>query len=162
MGSIWDDSRLRAARSYTFSPDSPFSLISSFTQSIHLFFGLPLLLLPCTYIPIALFPTYFSSLLITFSFIQQFHLCALHLLLMRLPHRPRLRSVHHCWSYYRLVYLALDRDFHSSGTQHSRHFLPVPSPALNPMVDLCVNFSILRQCRSQIPECLHSCHLLVL
>ena len=32
MGSIWDDSRLHAARSYTSSPDSPFSLRSSFTQ----------------------------------------------------------------------------------------------------------------------------------
>ena len=59
---MWDDSRLRAARSYT-SPDSPFSLRSSFTQSAHLFFGLPLLL-PCTSIPITLFPTH-SSLLIT-------------------------------------------------------------------------------------------------
>ena len=60
---MWDDSRLHAARSYT-SPDSPFSLRSSFTQSAHLFFGLPLLL-PCTSIPITLFPTYSSSLLVT-------------------------------------------------------------------------------------------------
>ena len=45
------------------TPDSSFSLGSSFTQSAHLFFGLPLLL-PCTSIPIALFPTY-SSILIT-------------------------------------------------------------------------------------------------
>ena len=37
-GSMWDDSRLHAARSYTSSPDSPFSLRSSFTQSAHLFF----------------------------------------------------------------------------------------------------------------------------
>ena len=61
---MWDDSRLHAARSYTPSPDSPFSLRSSFTQSTHLLFGLSLLL-PCTYIPIALFPTYSSSLLST-------------------------------------------------------------------------------------------------
>ena len=64
VGSMWDDSRLRAARSYTSSPDSPFSLRTSFTQSAHLFFGLPLLPLPCTSTPIALFPTY-SSLLVT-------------------------------------------------------------------------------------------------
>ena len=64
VGSIRDDSLLHAARSYT-SPDSPFSLTSSFTHSAHLFFGLPLLLLPCTSIPITLFPTYSSSLLIT-------------------------------------------------------------------------------------------------
>ena len=38
VGSMWDDSRLHAARSYTSSPDSPFSLRSSFTQSTHLFF----------------------------------------------------------------------------------------------------------------------------
>ena len=63
VGPMWDDSRLHAARSYT-SPDSPCSLRSSFTQSAHLFFGLPLLPFPCTSIPIALFPTY-SSLLIT-------------------------------------------------------------------------------------------------
>ena len=63
VGSIWDDSRLHAARSNT-SPDSPFSLRSSFTQSAHLFFGHPLLL-PCTSVPITLFPTYSSSLLIT-------------------------------------------------------------------------------------------------
>ena len=49
--SIWDDSRLHAARSYASSPDSPYSLRSSFTRSAHLFFGLPLLLLPCTSIP---------------------------------------------------------------------------------------------------------------
>ena len=49
----------------TSSPDSSFSLRSSFTQSAHLFFGLPLLLLPCTSIPITLFPTHSSSLLIT-------------------------------------------------------------------------------------------------
>ena len=62
VGSIWDDSRLHAARSYTSSPDSPFSLRSSFTQSVRLFFGLPLLL-PCTSIPITLFPTYSSPLI---------------------------------------------------------------------------------------------------
>ena len=52
VGSIWDDSRLHAAQSYTSSPDSPFSLRSSFTQSAHLFFGLPPRLLLCTSIPI--------------------------------------------------------------------------------------------------------------
>ena len=52
MGSIWDDSRLHAAQSYTSSPDSPFSLRSSFSQSVHLFFGLPPRLLLCTSIPI--------------------------------------------------------------------------------------------------------------
>ena len=36
----------------------------------------------------------------------------------------------YCWSYYRLVNLSLDLDFHSSVTQHSRHFLPVLPPAL--------------------------------
>ena len=64
VGSIWDDSRLHAARSYTSSPDGPFSLRSSFTQSAHLFFSPPLLL-PCTSISITLLPTYSSSLLTT-------------------------------------------------------------------------------------------------
>ena len=68
VGSIWDDSRLHAARSYTSSPDSLFSLRSSFTQSAHLFFGLPLFLLPCTSMPIILFPRYSSSLLITWPY----------------------------------------------------------------------------------------------
>ena len=56
------DSRLHAARSYT----SWQSLLSQivFRTVRHLFFGLPLLL-PCTSILIALFPTYSSSLLIT-------------------------------------------------------------------------------------------------
>ena len=52
----------------TSSSGSAFSLRSSFTQSAHLFFGLPLLLLPCTSIPIALFPTYSSPLLITYPY----------------------------------------------------------------------------------------------
>ena len=43
VGSMWDDSRLRAARSYAYSPDSPFSVGSSFTRSALLLFGLPLL-----------------------------------------------------------------------------------------------------------------------
>ena len=47
VGSIWDDSRLHAARSYTSSHDSPFSLRSSFTQSsspasLHLYAHHPL------------------------------------------------------------------------------------------------------------------------
>ena len=47
--------------------DSPFSLKSTFTLSIHLRFGLPLLL-PFTSILITLFPTYSSSLLMTCQF----------------------------------------------------------------------------------------------
>ena len=47
------------------SADSPFSLMSSFTLSNHLLLGLPLLLLPCTFITIALLPTQCSSLRIT-------------------------------------------------------------------------------------------------
>ena len=39
--------------------------ISSLTLSNHLHLGLPLFLLPCTFISIALLPTYYSSLLIT-------------------------------------------------------------------------------------------------
>ena len=57
--------RLRVARSYTSSADSPFSLMSSFTLSNHLLLGLPIFLLPCTYITIALLPTQCSSLRIT-------------------------------------------------------------------------------------------------
>ena len=64
MGSMWDDSHLHAARSYTSSPGSPFSL-RSFSQSALLFFCLPLLLLLCTSIRITLFPTHSSSLLFT-------------------------------------------------------------------------------------------------
>ncbi len=57
VGSMYDDIRLHVARSYTSSADSPFSLISSFTLSSHLLLGLPLFLLPCTFIYIALLPT---------------------------------------------------------------------------------------------------------
>ena len=57
VGSMYDDVRLHVARSYTSSADSPFSLISSFTLSNHLLLGLPLFLLPCTFISIALLPT---------------------------------------------------------------------------------------------------------
>ena len=60
-----DDIRLHVARSYTSSADSPFSLISSFNLPNHLLLGLPLFLLPCTFITIALLPTSCSSLLIT-------------------------------------------------------------------------------------------------
>ena len=55
--SMYDDIRLHVARSYTSSADSPFSLMSSFTLSNHLLLGLPLFLLPCTFITIALLPT---------------------------------------------------------------------------------------------------------
>ena len=54
MWSMYDDIRLHVARSYTSSADSPFSLISSYTLSNHLLLGLPLFLLPCTFITIAL------------------------------------------------------------------------------------------------------------
>ena len=49
--------RHHLARSYTSSADSPFSLISSFTLSNHLLLGLPLFILICTFISIALLPT---------------------------------------------------------------------------------------------------------
>ena len=62
---MYDDIRLHVARSYTSSADSPFSLMSSFTLSNHLLLGLPLFLLPCTFITIALLPTQCSSLRIT-------------------------------------------------------------------------------------------------
>ena len=57
VGSMYDDIRLHVARSYTSSANSPFSLMSSFTLSNHLLLGLPLFLLPCTFITIALLPT---------------------------------------------------------------------------------------------------------
>ena len=57
VGSMYDDIRLHVARSYTSSADSPFSLMSSFTLSNHIVLGLPLFLLPCTFITIALLPT---------------------------------------------------------------------------------------------------------
>ena len=65
VGSIYDDVRLHVAWSYTSSPDSPFSLMSSFTLFNHLLLGLLLFLLPCTFISITLVPTQCSSLLIT-------------------------------------------------------------------------------------------------
>ena len=65
VGSMYDDIRLHVARSYTSSADSPFSLMSSFTLSNHLLLGLPLFLLPCTFITIVLLPTQCSSLRIT-------------------------------------------------------------------------------------------------
>ena len=46
---MYDDIPLHVVRSYTSSADSPFPLISSFTLSNHLFLGLPLFLLPCTF-----------------------------------------------------------------------------------------------------------------
>ena len=183
MGSIRDDSRLHAARSYTSSPDSPFSLISSFTQSTHLFFGLPLLLLPCISIPITLFPTYSSSLLITCPYHRILHswtffeivlpliFSFLILSLLVTPHIHRNILIYTTSIFFSCAFftfhvsapftiagltiilyinLSLDLDFHSSVTQHSRHVLPVPPPALNSMVDFCVKFSILHQCRSQM------------
>ena len=57
-------SSLHVARSYTSSSGSPFSLIPSLTLSMHLLLGLPLFLLPCTFISIALLPTQCSFLLI--------------------------------------------------------------------------------------------------
>ena len=50
---------LHPARLCVSSPDSPFSLKSSVTLSIHLHFGLPFLLLPSTSTVITLFPTLF-------------------------------------------------------------------------------------------------------
>ena len=60
-----EEASLLVARSYTSSSDSPISLMSSFTLSNHLLLGLPLFLLPCTFITIALLPSSCSSLLIT-------------------------------------------------------------------------------------------------
>ena len=57
VGYMYDDIHLHVARSYTSSADGPFYLMSSFTLSNHLLLGLPLLLLPCTFITIALLPT---------------------------------------------------------------------------------------------------------
>ena len=57
VGSMYNDIRFHVARSYTSSAYSPFSLMSSFTLSNHLLLGLPLSLLPCTVITIALVPT---------------------------------------------------------------------------------------------------------
>ena len=65
VGSMYDNIHLHVAWSYTSSADSPFSLMSSFTLSNHLLLGLPLFLLSCTFITIALLPTQCSSLLIT-------------------------------------------------------------------------------------------------
>ena len=52
VGSMFDDIRLHVVRSYTSSPDSPFSLISPLTLSNHpLLVVLPLFLLPGTSFP---------------------------------------------------------------------------------------------------------------
>ena len=59
---------LHRARLCICSPDCPFSLKSTFTLSIHLIFRLPLLLLPSTSILATLFPTYSSSLLMTWPY----------------------------------------------------------------------------------------------
>ena len=50
---MYDDVRLHIARSYTSSAESPYSLMSSFTLSNHLLLGLPLFLLPCTFISVS-------------------------------------------------------------------------------------------------------------
>ena len=65
VGSMCDDIRLDVARLYTSSTDTPFSLTSSIALSNHFLLGLPLFLLPCTFISIALLPTQCSCLLIT-------------------------------------------------------------------------------------------------
>ena len=56
VGSMYDDIRLHVVRSYTSSPDSPFSLISTLTLFNHLLLDLPLFLIHCTTITIALLP----------------------------------------------------------------------------------------------------------
>ena len=61
-----DGIRLYVARSYTSTPDSVVSLISSLTLSHHLLLGLPLLL--CTSTSIALHPTQCFSIHITYHF----------------------------------------------------------------------------------------------
>ena len=65
VGSMFLTAFLYLARWYTSSSDSCLSLRFSFTQSIHLRFGLPLRLLPRTSISITLLPTYSSSLRFT-------------------------------------------------------------------------------------------------
>ena len=67
--SMYLTSCLRTAQLCVCSPDSPFSLMSSFTLSIHLRFDLPFLLFPSTSILITPFPTYSASLLV----IRQYH-----------------------------------------------------------------------------------------
>ena len=71
---VYHDIRLHVARLYTSSADSPFSLISSLALSNHLLLGLPIFLLPCTFISITLHPTQCSSHLITCPY--QFNLCS--------------------------------------------------------------------------------------
>ena len=63
---MYDDERLIAPRSYNFSPDSPFPLVSSLILSNHLLLGLAIDLFPCTSIHIALLSTESSSLRITY------------------------------------------------------------------------------------------------
>ena len=68
VGSMYDDIRLRVARSYTSSADSPFSLISPLTLSYHLLLGLPLFRLLCTLNSITILPTFYVLYCFKYSF----------------------------------------------------------------------------------------------
>ena len=172
VGSMYDDIRLQVARSFTSSPDSPFSLVPSFTLSNHLLLGLPLFLLPCTYISIALLPMYWSSFLITCPY--HFNLLSWTLFMpplfvplilsllvlssvaftflwptivsLSLLRCPCLCPVNQCRSYQCPVHFPIDLHVN----------FPVHPLALHSVGDFRIQFSILRQHRYQVCECLHS------
>ena len=151
VGSMHDETRLHVARSYTSSADSPFFLMSSFTLSNHLLLGLPLFLLPCTFITIALLPTQCSSLRITCPYHFNLLSCTLFvtsptfvviLILTFLIFNAHVSApVHQCWSYHCSVHLPLDLHIHSHVAQHSRHSLQVLPPALHSVGDFRIQFS---------------------
>ena len=87
---------------------------------------------------------------------QHSHFCDLQFIFLRHLQCPYLCSVHPCWSYHCSVHLPLDILVHSPVAQHSRHSLPVLPPALHSVGDFHIQFSILRQRRSWVCECLHS------
>ena len=183
---MYDDIRLHVARSYTSSADSPFSLMSSFTLSNHLLLCLPLFLLPYTFITIALLPTtstfcpvfscdfphfrcpsysfisYLSSFItphihrsILISVTSNLFSCAFFNALVSAPHINAGIST--------VLYTLIPRDLHvhSFVAQHS---LPVIPPALHSVGDFRIQFSVLRQSRSQVGLCeyLHSIYCLSL
>ena len=103
----------------------------------------------------------------SFSLIPSFTLSN-HLLLGLSPNffAPLIRSflcpVYQCRPYQRHLCLPVDRQVHFPVAQHSRHFLPVFPPALHPVCDFGIQFSILRQRRSQVCQSVDSLYLLSL
>ena len=91
-------------------------------------------LLSCTFLDIShtfIVPLFLSLLILSSLVIPTNdhpslypHFCHIQLLLSCFLHCPRLGTVHHCWSYNRLVYFPLDPQAYSSVTQKLESLIP--------------------------------------